>query len=837
MANNELDITPDPKVLIALTHTPLKPLDALCELIDNAIDSFRAARLDGQPEPHPLIRLEVPGEAEVRRGEGIVRVADNGAGLTRDGLEQALRVGFSGKNRYDSLGLFGMGFNIATGKLGQRTIVTTTQIGSDRALRVTLDLMQVVQNRSFVVPVEEIEKPRGMARGTLIEVDRWWPDGSANSGFITQLARISKPQLRSLIGRRYATLLRKDAEDTAQISVNQDRVTPFEHCVWSEERFVDRQGWGQICAKQTIDQILSTQERCKSDGALRPTSSEVCTECGGSEFTSIEERVHGWVGVQRYDDMNRFGIDLIRNGRAIRPEEKDAFFNYADEFGAVAKEYPIDGQYGRIVGEIHLDRVPVDFGKQDFQRSSEEWNRAIGFLRGGSLLPKNWNDGERNTAPVSKLFQGFRRVRNIGRQDMYMGRFDTTQNRAVRVSREQEQEYLQRFHEREPGFYDDARWWDLVELATMPPVAPLEECAACGYQGLPGAELCEGCTAILRAKECSECGKDVPESAVACVHCGASLIPVVLEPWTCRVCEAINEVDAEACATCSEVRGTPHPLDIERLRARSATDPNLCFSDQRFELAAGQSSAPLSVTTHLVESPLRPSWNSSGVAAVSFKQPGEIEVFIDPNHEAFRRNGFALADAVAIEAAQYVHDMNTQLKGKADHSVVNITQAIVRQVWGPELFAGPDQVREACVELFNQIAERIPLGDSAADYYSELDHFGERELADRLITHGRLDDLTTMKADGSYLRFSPPGLLNGFFHFAPRDWFGTVWNRSLQVADDVGAEAAATANDQLIGVVGRCLDDCAGYLRFSESSPLILTRVRAACDFLDEMLA
>ncbi len=43
------DFTPDPKVLIALTHTPMLPLDALCELIDNAIDGFSAARIQGIP--------------------------------------------------------------------------------------------------------------------------------------------------------------------------------------------------------------------------------------------------------------------------------------------------------------------------------------------------------------------------------------------------------------------------------------------------------------------------------------------------------------------------------------------------------------------------------------------------------------------------------------------------------------------------------------------------------------------------------------------------------------------------------------------------------------------
>jgi hypothetical protein len=57
------DLTPDPKVLIALTHTPLQPLDALCELIDNAIDSFHVAKLQGAPIEFPLVVVELPGVA------------------------------------------------------------------------------------------------------------------------------------------------------------------------------------------------------------------------------------------------------------------------------------------------------------------------------------------------------------------------------------------------------------------------------------------------------------------------------------------------------------------------------------------------------------------------------------------------------------------------------------------------------------------------------------------------------------------------------------------------------------------------------------------------------
>ena len=61
------DLTPDPKVLIALTHTPMQPLDALCELVDNALDSFQAAKLQGVPIEHPIITVDLPRPSELSR--------------------------------------------------------------------------------------------------------------------------------------------------------------------------------------------------------------------------------------------------------------------------------------------------------------------------------------------------------------------------------------------------------------------------------------------------------------------------------------------------------------------------------------------------------------------------------------------------------------------------------------------------------------------------------------------------------------------------------------------------------------------------------------------------
>ena len=832
---DKLDITPDPKVLVALTHTPLKPLDALCELIDNAIDSFRAAKLEAAPEAHPMIQVTIPGEAETRSGGGVIRVVDNGAGLDRDGLSNALRAGFSGKNRYDTLGLFGMGFNIATGKLGQRTTVITAKRGQPKALKVVLDLVQIQQSRTFEVPVEEVDKPDELDHGTWVEVSHWWPEGSANAGFILSLAKLSKPKLREQIGRRYATILRSESEDRIRVRVNSETVVGFEHCIWSEDRFVDRQGWGMIPAQIKIDHVVSSQQRCKNDGALLVGGTGECPECGGGEFTTVDERIRGWVGIQRFDDSDRFGIDLIRNGRSIRVGEKDAFFTFADGLESI-KEYPVDQQYGRIVGEIHLDRVPVDFGKQDFQRSSEEWIRAMEFLRGGSFLPSKWEAGERNETPVSKLFQGYRKVRNFGRPDMYMGRYDSTQQKAVRISRDVESELYERFLNKEPGYYDDEKWWDLVEGAGVPDVEKLEACAQCGFEGLPEAEVCEGCDAILRGKACVECGVQIAASSTSCPECGVSQIPEVLEPWQCEICEATNEVDADVCAQCGGVHGADNPFSESSLLSTAAGRPDLSFEDRRFPLAGGQQSEPLDVAV-FEASPLRPAWNQPSVPTLAFKTPGSIRIFIDPAHDSFTRLGIRLEEAVAVEAAQYLRDVNSSLSGRKEHSVHNIAASVLASVWGHKLATGPEQMADAVRSLFAKVAERLAECAEAADFYAEMTKSEELELADRLIAAGQLERLGEMKEDGTYLRYANASVLARFFRFSPQSWYGNVWAQSLQDPAQVGKEVANNANQQTIGVVGRCLDDCAAYARYQDQDPLILARVRAAHEYLEELLA
>ena len=93
-------------------------------------------------------------------------------------------------------------------------------------------------------------------------------------------------------------------------------------------------------------------------------------------------------------------------------------------------------------------------------------------------------------------------MRNPGRADMYMGYYDpNSRNVHKRISRDVEREFLQKFRERVPGYYDDKEWWKKVEEADQPPLEPLVECPQCKAQNLEHQEACSSCEFILKRKE------------------------------------------------------------------------------------------------------------------------------------------------------------------------------------------------------------------------------------------------------------------------------------------------------------------------------------------------
>lgn len=832
------DLTPDPKVLIALTHTPIQPLDALSELIDNSIDSFRLAEVRGVPVQSPLIIVDLPKRSQILEGAGKILLRDNGPGLSAERAEMALKAGFSGNTPYDSLGLFGMGFNISSGKLGARTRFVTAEKAKDRALEVIVDLVEMSKAKNYQVPVSDIEKPDQFAQGTLLEIDGWWPDGNPNKGFILKLVQYGAPKIREELGRRYSTILKSRK---IQILVNGESVVPFEHCVWSGDRFVERREAGRVFARIEFDDVVGTQRRCTECFSLVEVGKEECAECKSSSFRTIEERVRGWVGIQRYDDQVEFGVDIIRNGRAIRISEKSAVFEFTDEFKKTIKDYPSDSIYGRIVGEVHLNHVPVDFLKQDFQRSSMEWQRAMVFLRGESALQQTQPGADKNFSPISKLYRGYRRVRRFGKNDMYMGTWDVVAGEPRRISRDVEREYLEKFQQKLPGFYDDAEWWKLVEQADKKPLDELVVCPKCQAQNLSEKDICLSCSAILRGKPClnSDCKKEIPESAAQCPDCGKSQVILEKKAWNCAICAVKNTAEAKFCRGCSAERGKRNPLSREFLLERSEKSDALSISRCSVLLADGGFSNPsIDIAVFLTKHPLSDPRTEKRIPLISFKTPALIEIVLDPTHPLFEVYGVRVEYAVAQEVASYIFESNRRLVGHVGiHTIPAIQMEIIKTRWDGELAGDPARVQMEGRQFLVSLKDEMPaiLQSASDDIFTSLpDESKQIVVANLLKSKRSIADLDALTKNGEILRFlGDLDMLGVIREYGHRFLDGAFWSDPYDgMPKSVPQAVADSIRRQTRARYVNCLEDLIGYMTEVSPERHITERARASLQIL-----
>lgn len=837
----KFDFTPDPKVLLALTHTPMQPLDALCELIDNAIDSFYSAKIQGILIDNPMILITLPSRKQLANNGGIIRVQDNGPGMSADNAEKAIKAGFSGNNPYDTLGLFGMGFNISTGKLGNKTVFMTSRKDMSVYIKTDIDLNQINYTKDYSLDAEEIQKGDLQpfsedGHGTIIEISDWWPEGNANRGFIQKLVQYGLPKIREEIGRRYATILRKGE---IKIIINDVRCEAYEHCVWDDSRFVVRKQ-GNVPAVIRFDQVVGVSKRCGKCTAVLGTEDVICPSCGSTIIRTVEERVKGWVGIQRFDSDTEFGIDLIRNGRAIKTGEKSAFFEYVDEFKHTIKDYPIDSQYGRIVGEIHLDFVPVDFLKEDFQRSSVEWQKAMLFIRGNSSLQPSQPGASDNNSPIYRLYQGYRRVRQFGKGDMYMGYWDADSRSAKRISRDIEKEYYNKFKQKLPGFYDDYEWWKLVESADQPPIEELPECPECGAQNLREAEICSACGAVLKGKNClnSLCEKIIPVSAKTCPYCGKNQVPIILEPWKCEICGQKNVATDNICKQCGSERGAKHPLSKEELLANSDKVDELSNDGLSIMLADGSKCNPLSIQVYASKQPLINPINRSSKLLVIYKEIGKLEMFVDFSHPIFTRCGLSKEQIVASEVAMYLYQERMNLANYVDHNLSNLMWEVLQANWKDSIEINYESICQDVKDVLTDILLRLRenLCGEAADYFDDLSNNQKRQLTESLIQKGiDLSEIGELKLSGEYLRYAPFSFIDTLFQEEPDMFFGgKVWKTTLASGGEelLGHDIVAEAREKIIKQYANYLQDLIIFNENRYSDILTLQRVKLSVEFL-----
>lgn len=467
MVDNTIDVTPNPRILQMLGEIAFDPWQCIAELVDNSLDAYLTAVasdenwLTNMGLESFVIDIALPTKQEFDLGVAVVRVSDTGSGMNVQQLTDSVRAGFSGNAPLEKLGLFGMGFNIATARLGRMTRIKTSHAGEPQWLVLQLDLDEMQKSGHFKASVDYEPKDDDELHGTVVEIYR------LRSEFKGQLTSgPGRSAIKKQLSRIYSAILN---EHRLEIKFCESELTPWTHCIWAKDRTAVVGSGQHVPAYIEIDHALPDYFFCSVCWHWSIPSSvkdeQTCPACGATGSIELKPRkITGWLGIQRYFDQSHYGIDFIRNGRIIEPLNKDCF--YWNQDGELELEYPIDTTHwgGRIVGQINVDFGQVDYQKTSFAKDRNEWKEVVDYIRGEApLRPQKAQqlDYPENTSPLSRLFRTFRSGRTSGRRMLVPGQYGNP----LKGDNADASKWAEFFYKGEPDFQSDEKWWDRVVLA------------------------------------------------------------------------------------------------------------------------------------------------------------------------------------------------------------------------------------------------------------------------------------------------------------------------------------------------------------------------------------
>lgn len=760
-----INVQPHPRLLSVLGDIEFAPWQCIAELIDNSFDEF----LRNPPvDDAPTVWVTLPARNSNPR-DGEVWVKDNGPGMTLDQLNNALRAGWTSNDRFGQLGLFGVGFNIATARLGQVAVVRTAREDDAFWTVVTIDLKALASGTDFILPVTTEPKSTPREHGTEIVIRDLKHEHH-------QTVSRGQSKIKQILADIYSYLL---STREFRLIVDGELVKPRVPCVWDQSRHVVRNN-ERIPAIFDIDERLPDRRVCLDCGSWQDLVESTCERCGSGRVEVRERRIWGWVGIQRYIHSSDFGIDFIRNGRKILVRNR-SLFNWDDPddpTGSSEVEYPIEFPrgLGRIVGEIHIDHVRVNYQKNAFEYDTPEWKRVVRVLRGeGPLRPRigqHLGYGP-NTSPLAQLFTGYR-TNEPGLKDLIPGDGKVALHERAR-------EWAEKFRKGDPEYQSDEKWYQAA-------AQHLELKAAKGPSSEPGPD--EGGD-ILAKKGLLPARPETQPSA-----------PLPAPP-----------VESE---------------DERRARWRSSASP-LPDLDASFGLPGY--GAPLQVRSWLVRGHRITRPNEAGPVPVyvASGKGAQVEVFVDAEHPIFTDFGVDTRDLVVIELADFL-----RVRDNSSRAISAIFAELKDKCLPDHRIAGPF-LTDLATRTLNRIREAMQpvIAGNAAGYWGLLSA-DEQASAERLFAvEGGSAIWDDVIVSGDWVGYVPGTALVHLVEQRPEAVLdGRVFRSSYQpLANTIAKRASAERIVDLLGDVAALADTPA------QRSPEELQRGRLACLLLSQEIA
>ena len=720
----EFDLNPDPRLLQMLGEIDLEPWRCVAELVDNSVDGFLHAKRGGAAVDGAEVNISLPSKTS---SDAKVVVFDTGPGMDGPTLERAVRAGYSGNNPIDSLGLFGMGFNIATARLGATTTVWSTRAGDDVVHGVKIDFADLRARQSFRTPHLVQSKSNHDAHFTRIEISNLKVD---KREFLATPS--NQRTLRNMLARSYGAMLRANGDPIHfTLRVNDVAIDGQRHCVWDEERAVEVPGLGAVRAFRPFDHRLAVDSvictHCLASMLSTDVEAGACLSCGRTDTLEVRERrIRGWIGLQRYLHGSEFGIDFLRNGRKIEIANKDLFV-WSHE-GSNETEYPIDDprNRGRFVGEVHIDHCPVDYSKQRFAREHRSWGEMVAFLRGdGPLRPKIAEELKfaPNDSILATHFKAFRRTSPASSQAGGWGRI------LVVPKNEIASDMAKRFQKGEPEYQSDEKWYELIKEE--------DEKKLYGDGKTKGSDQSGG----------DHASDDVVADVFGDPTVGSGTSEAASpEP------QAPAAPLRDRVASLSRTYDLPKPL-------------NMTFDVEAFRVKTDDAAVDTKTPWRLMR--------------VDAKSKQWLFLF-QPEHDVFASMTLSASDALLNELATQIADTT---RGTAKDTSFAAALAQLRKLYAEQESLNPGTIAAMAAktidDVVNAILDRIP-AEQRGELFNDLPEDERARVATGIVYRG---GAPTALENGSFLRHFPEQLL-GLIDKRPELFFdGALWDTEYEGLD------------------------------------------------------
>lgn len=280
-----VDITPDVSLLAKIGQSGHSVAEAVAELVDNAIDARIGKR---------VVKVDISYNV----AEGWLRVDDDGAGMSKRELSDALVLALSEKGDAD-IGKFGLGMKTACSSLGDSFTITTAPAHGQVEWIAEYDQEQFLMTGEWKLPVRKRKKTRPRGTSVVIKSSRLY--GSLHQSLVRNLGWTFRHFLLDGIVRLRVNGV---AVAPAEYEIDPESVMPFEGIVDGRRVW----GWAGLLYK-------SSQRGWYGFGLIRHRRIVRRHEKLGFQPHPSTARVVGEIHLDEFD-TNNLKTDFIRETSA-----------------------------------------------------------------------------------------------------------------------------------------------------------------------------------------------------------------------------------------------------------------------------------------------------------------------------------------------------------------------------------------------------------------------------------------------------------------------------------------------------------------------------------------